>query len=265
MTLAYICPLCSQALSHEHKVLFCKNNHRYDIAKEGYVNLLPVQNKKSKVPGDSVEMVKARRSFLELGHYQFLQQAIANKLAGIEKNQTIIDLGCGEGFYTQALKKASPDSQVYGVDISKPAIKYAAKRYIDCHFSVASIANSPFEAKQADIIVSIFAPLFDNELKRLCKNTLITASPGPSHLFELKNMIYSDVKLHTNIDCPDGFVVKSTEILTQVITLDPDPLANLIMMTPFAWKFRPEHWQKIKELTTLDVTLEFYLNVFSKI
>ncbi|SFC63770.1 23S rRNA (guanine(745)-N(1))-methyltransferase [Pseudoalteromonas denitrificans] len=265
MSLAYICPICTQNLSLNNKTLSCSNNHSFDFAKEGYVNLLPVQHKKSKDPGDNIAMVQARRQFLSQGHYCFLQNAVADKLKSVGPDKTVIDLGCGEGFYTQALQKSAPTCTVYGVDISKPAIKYAAKRYPDCHFSVASIAQAPFNDLKADVIVSIFAPLFDTELSRLCKDKLIVASPGPRHLFELKKQIYQDVNLHTPVDCPQGFESYSEETLTRTVVLDIPTAKNLVMMTPFAWKFRPEHWQDLEQKENIEVTLEFYLSIFKKI
>jgi len=265
MSLDYICPICSSDLTLNNKTLKCVNNHSFDFAKEGYVNLLPVQNKKSKDPGDNIEMVQARRNFLAQGHYAFLQSAVAEKVASLPAKKIILDLGCGEGFYTQALQKSAIDCKVYGIDISKPAVKYAAKRYPDCYFSVASIAQAPFDNLQADVIVSIFAPLFDAELSRLCKDKLIVASPGPRHLFELKSHIYQDVNLHTPVPCPNGFESDSEETLTRTVVLDIPTAKNLVMMTPFAWKFRPEHWQALEKKENIEVTLEFYLSIFKKI
>lgn len=265
MSLDYICPICSLALTLSDRTLKCSNNHSFDFAKEGYVNLLPVQNKKSKDPGDNLEMVQARRNFLAKGHYAFLQSAVAQKVKDLGTEKTIIDFGCGEGFYTQALQKSALNSKVYGIDISKPAVKYAAKRYPDCHFSVASIAQAPFNDLQADAIVSIFAPLFDDELSRLCKDKLIVASPGPKHLFELKQQIYQDVNLHTPVPCPNGFESFSEEILTATVILDIPTAKDLVMMTPFAWKFRPEHWHALEQKKNIEVTLEFYLSTFKKI
>lgn len=262
MSLHYHCPLCKHALTLTDKTYRCVNNHSFDIAKEGYVNLLPVQNKKSKQPGDNLDMVQARRAFLSAGHYGFLQHAIARLVSKL-KPLSVIDLGCGEGFYTQAIANSS-NATVYGVDISKPAVKYAAKRYENAHFSVASISQSPFADSEADVLVSVFAPLFADELARLAKpqSTLIVASPGPWHLKELKSFIYADVKPHTQIEAPNGFSEKSTELLEQQTVLSVEDIKHLIMMTPFAWKFRPEHWQEIEQKGPQTVTLSFYVSQF---
>lgn len=262
MSLHYHCPLCKLELTLNDKTYRCDNNHSFDIAKEGYVNLLPVQNKKSKQPGDNLEMVQARRAFLSAGHYLFLQQALAELVASLEPC-SVIDLGCGEGFYTQAIA-AQSSADVYGVDISKPAVKYAAKRYENAHFSVASISQAPFADAQADVLVSVFAPLFAQELARLAKPqaSLIVASPGPWHLKELKAFIYADVKPHTEIEPPTGFSKESINLLEQQVLLSVDEIKHLIMMTPFAWKFRPEHWQQIEQQGPQKVTLSFYVSQF---
>ncbi|BDF94538.1 MULTISPECIES: 23S rRNA (guanine(745)-N(1))-methyltransferase [Pseudoalteromonas] len=265
MSLDYQCPLCQQTLTLQTNVLKCSNNHSFDTAKEGYVNLLPVQQKNSKHPGDNLDMVQARRAFLATGHYQFLQTAIAQRVA-THRPQYVIDLGCGEGFYTQAIANAC-DAKVYGVDISKSAIKFAAKRYKHCNFSVASISQAPFNDGMADVLVSIFAPLFDAELARLAKSdgTLIVASPGPWHLKELKHYIYRDVNAHTAISVPDGFELIEQTLLEQQISLPFNDVKNLITMTPFAWKFRPEHWQQLEQQGEQVVTLSFYVSQFTRL
>lgn len=264
--MSYLCPLCQAPLTLNLKQYRCAQNHSFDIAKEGYVNLLPVQNKKSKDPGDNKDMVLARRAFLEKGFYAFLQQALADTLNQLEHTNTVIDLGCGEGFYTQALQDETHARNVFGLDISKPAVKYAAKRYSHCEFSVASISNAPFGAQFADCLVSVFAPLFEQELARLVKphGHLIVASPAPDHLTELKQIIYSDVKRHQAIDAPEGFTLTSLNQLTNQVELNFEDVKNLVMMTPFAWKFRPEHWQQLEQNSPIVVTLDFYLSVFER-
>ena len=265
MSLAYQCPLCQSPLQLIEKSLRCDNNHTFDYAKEGYVNLLPVQNKNSKQPGDNLDMVQARRAFLSTGHYQFLQQAIATLVAELSP-KNVIDLGCGEGFYTHAIANKC-QGKVYGVDISKSAIKYAAKRYENCQFSVASISQAPFADYQSDVLISIFAPLFEQELTRLLSNngSLIVASPGPWHLKELKQKIYREVNAHTPVTAPQNFTLIQQNLIEQKVKLGIEDVKNLITMTPFAWKFRPEHWQELEKQGEQTVTLSFYISHFRKV
>jgi 23S rRNA (guanine745-N1)-methyltransferase len=264
MSLQYYCPLCSQLLLNTNNTLRCENNHSFDFAKEGYVNLLPVQHKNSKQPGDSLEMVQARRAFLERGFYGFLQRTLGDIVSTFNAHN-ILDLGCGEGFYTHALS-TNTKATIYGVDISKSAVKYAAKRYLNCNFSVASISQAPFKSQFADVLLSVFAPLFEKELARLAKPgaTLVVASPGPWHLKELKSYIYSSVNEHTQIETPAGFVYASQALITEQVLLSFNDVKNLVMMTPFAWKFRPEHWTALEQINEHSVTLSFYVTQFTK-
>jgi len=142
----YLCPLCQQALSLVDKVFRCENNHSFDQAKEGYVNLLPVQYKHSKDPGDNKAMVNARRAFLTKGFYQPLVDRItAIQYQYGEQKDNVFDAGCGEGFYTHQHKTA--DNAVYGIDIAKNAVRIAAKKYKDCFFSVGTLSQLPFSAE----------------------------------------------------------------------------------------------------------------------
>jgi 23S rRNA (guanine745-N1)-methyltransferase len=268
MSLHYTCPICSLSLelNLENNRLSCDNNHSFDMAKEGYFNLLPVQLKKSKVPGDSKEMVMARRNFLARGHYNFLRDALCISIADVASNGPLLDLGCGEGFYTHKFAEQHNVTDAYGLDISKTAVKYAAKRFKNCQFSVASSSNAPFNTATFSTLVSVFSPLFEAELHRLCGTAanLIVASPGSEHLKELKALIYRDVNEHQPVATPKGFKLEEHTLYTQQVSLELEELSELINMTPFAWKFRPEHWQNLKECVPMSVTLSFYVSVFSK-
>ncbi|KZN56694.1 hypothetical protein N474_11115 [Pseudoalteromonas luteoviolacea CPMOR-2] len=266
MTVEYRCPICSEPLTRNGNSLGCANRHQFDFAKEGYVNLLPVQFKRSKQPGDNLDMVQARRAFFATSHYQFLQQSLADLIAYKSPN-TVIDLGCGEGFYTHAVADAlGTNSHVYGLDISKPAIKYAAKRYAQPKFSVASSKDAPFNNGFADIVLSIFAPVFATESARLLdeQGTLIVVSPGPNHLYELKQQIYENVHLHDAPECPEGFNQVEQNLIQEVHSIETDVIFHLIKMTPFAWKFKPSHFEDLSKQTHHDVTLSFLITQFKK-
>ncbi len=159
------------------------------MAKEGYVNLLPVQHKRSRDPGDSAEMMQARRAFLDAGHYQPLRDAIVAQLRERldEKATAVLDIGCGEGYYTRICRCAARNHHVW-LDVSKVAIKAAAKRYPQVTFCVASSHRLPFSDTSMDAIIRIYAPCKAEELARVVKlgGWVITATPGPRHLMELK-------------------------------------------------------------------------------
>ncbi|MBQ4835921.1 23S rRNA (guanine(745)-N(1))-methyltransferase [Pseudoalteromonas luteoviolacea] len=266
MTLDYRCPICSEQLNQTNNTLSCKNRHQFDFAKEGYVNLLPVQFKRSKNPGDNLDMVQARRAFFATNHYTFLQQSLAELIAK-KSPKMVVDLGCGEGFYTQAVAAALPDStSVYGLDISKPAVKFAAKRYRKPHFSVASSKDAPFKEAQTDIVLSIFAPVFSHESKRLLQpdGTLVVVGPGPKHLYELKQKIYDDVRLHDAPPCPEGFEVIEQTLVEERQSVAIDVVENLIKMTPFAWKFKASHFEELAQNTTHQITFSFLITQYKK-
>ncbi|KZN57786.1 putative RNA methyltransferase [Pseudoalteromonas luteoviolacea] len=266
MTVEYRCPICSESLVPTGNSLGCTNRHQFDFAKEGYINLLPVQFKRSKQPGDNLDMVQARRTFFATPHYQFLQQSLA-KLVASKQPKTVIDLGCGEGFYTQAIANELEEQiSIYGLDISKPAIKYAAKRYDKPNFSVASSKDAPFKDALANVVLSIFAPVFDKESARLLspEGTLIIVSPGPHHLYELKQQIYDDVRLHQAPDCPEGFIETEQTLFQEVHSISTEVIFHLIKMTPFAWKFKGSHFEALSSKTHHDITLSFLVTQFNK-
>ena len=249
------------------KSLICENKHQFDYSKEGYVNLLPVQFKKSLNPGDDKEMVLARRRFLELNHYDFLRQALLKQLK-LHQPKAIVDLGCGEGYYTSYLASELTDCEVYGVDISKDAIRYSAKRSKQVHYCVATNSRTPFSDQQFDLILNVFAPLVGKECNRLLnKNGLIiSAAPGQKHLVELKQAIYDEVELHQEATPPEGFRLKeSTNISQQLTLISSEEINDLLTMTPFGWKIVPEKKQQLLSNQTFDVTLSFDINVFEPI
>ncbi|QIR14343.1 23S rRNA (guanine(745)-N(1))-methyltransferase [Shewanella aestuarii] len=255
----YICPICQQDLSLlQTKNWVCCNNHQFDKAKEGYVNLLPVQKKKSKDPGDNKEMMLARREFLNKGYYQALSDKV-NSLALKHQPQAamVLDIGCGEGYYSHRLVDAlqahnqrnmihnaseysTRACQLYGLDISKTAIKYAAKRYPDMNFCVASVFEMPFADNFFDLAIRIYAPSKVEELQRVIKpdGILITVSPGPKHHFAIKQKIYAEPRLHSQESLIlEGFDYIEHHQLEYMLELKNEADINhLLNMTPYAWK-----------------------------
>lgn len=119
--MSFTCPLCHQPLTQINNSVICPQRHQFDVAKEGYINLLPVQHKRSRDPGDSAEMMQARRAFLDAGHYQPLRDAVINLLRErLDQSATaILDIGCGEGYYTHAFAEALPGVTTFGLDVAK--------------------------------------------------------------------------------------------------------------------------------------------------
>ena len=263
----YFCPICQNNLSCEPSGFRCENNHCFDRAKEGYVNLLPVQHKHSKDPGDNKDMVLARRAFLEQGFYR----PLINRLTALyqqygDLNAPVLDAGCGEGYYTHQHKL--DNNSVYGVDIAKNAIKIAAKRHKGCFFSVGTLSNLPFDHDFFGWIFSIYAPILEQEFTRILKSDgyLLTVTPAENHLFELKSLIYRQAQQHDTDKTP----IKSLELVHeeklnyQMDFSHSDDVLNLLAMTPFAFKTTEALFTELKNNTGFSCQADFHIRLYRK-
>jgi len=271
--MSYQCPLCHLPLQRHLQQWQCANRHQFDCAKEGYVNLLPVQHKRSKEPGDSSEMIQARRLFLDAGHYQPLQQKVAEVLGQYlaPTAEKLLDIGCGEGYYTAAMAQALNQSgraiQVYGLDVAKVAVRSAAKRYKSVDFCVASSHRLPFENASLDGILRIYAPCKAEELARVSRvgGIVVTVSPGPRHLYQLKELVYAEVQLHAEInEALPGFVLQEEIALAYRLSLTGDEALQLLQMTPFAWRAPITLTQQLAALPLMDCETDFVIRVFQR-
>jgi 23S rRNA (guanine745-N1)-methyltransferase len=263
----YLCPLCQQALTLTGKTYLCAKNHSFDQAKQGYVNLLPVQFKHSKTPGDNKEMVIARRSFLDKGFYQPLvdKMLMLYQQYG-QSNAPLLDAGCGEGFYTHQHKTGN--NQVYGVDIAKETIKIAAKRYQNCHFSVGTLSKLSFSDNYFGWLYSVYAPILETEFSRILQKDgyLLTVTPAEQHLFELKQLIYRQANKHDTSKSPiNNLTLIEEQKLTYSMNFDnSDDVLNLLAMTPFAFKASIPLIEEIKAMTQFTCQADFILRLYQK-
>lgn len=294
---SYQCPLCHQPLQlcrGEPRRWQCAARHQFDCAKEGYVNLMPVQHKHSKNPGDNKEMMQARRAFLEAGHYQPLRDKVAallqESLTAVSASDVhrvqVLDIGCGEGYYTAALARVLAEhtmisnsetfagsasvgevqaaGQVFGLDISKVAVRYAAKRYPNVEFCVASSHRLPFADASLDAVVRIYAPCKAQELARCVRpgGVVITVSPAPRHLYQLKEQVYGDVVLHP---CPvetlDGFTPEQDLRLAYPMRLSAQAAVQLLQMTPFAWRASAQVWEHLAAQSEFACETDFAIRI----
>ncbi|AIU66288.1 23S rRNA (guanine(745)-N(1))-methyltransferase [Vibrio coralliilyticus] len=271
--MSYTCPLCHQSLSLTERTYRCENNHAFDLAKEGYVNLMPVQHKRSKDPGDNKEMMQARRRFLEKDYYRPMKEKVAEICAKyLEGTQhQLLDIGCGEGYYTTevATQLSTQHSQAvtYGLDISKVAIRYASKRYTNCSFSVASSTRLPFSNNSLDAVLRIYAPCKAEELARVVNDNgvVITVTPAGRHLYQLRERIYQDVRLHSEeAEIIDGFSLEETFKLTYTMPLQGGDAYDLLQMTPFAWKANEELRDCLKSAKLFECEADFMIRIYRK-
>ncbi|QUJ68171.1 23S rRNA (guanine(745)-N(1))-methyltransferase [Photobacterium sp. GJ3] len=268
--MSYQCPLCHHPLHQAGNHWRCDANHQFDQAKEGYVNLMPAHHKSSKNPGDNKEMMQARRQFLEGGHYAPMRENVLKLLRQFmaPDSQQLLDIGCGEGYYTSAfteLKEAQPALVIHGLDISKIAVKYAAKRYQDCRFCVASSHRLPFADHSLDAMVRIYAPCKAEEIARTLKPgaILLTVTPAARHLYQLKALIYQDVRLHDiQPEALPGLTLAHETQLHYEMALNGDEATALMQMTPFAWKTPESVWTHLKQQQDFHCEADFTLRVY---
>lgn len=268
------CPICGELLMAQASGISCSNHHSFDKAKEGYVNLLPVQFKKSKEPGDNKAMINARRDFLTKGHYQLIASAIADAFeTHLTSSDTvhIHDLGCGEGYYLDViahkLGQGLSNSTFSGNDISKVAVQRAAKRYSNYDFCVASSFQLPIPSQQLSGVLQMFAPVSPDEIARVLEQQGIWVSvePGAKHLQELKKAIYQRPENNQSaIFELEGFdILSSSSVSFAMELLDRKDRLSLLMMTPYYWKVHDnKREQVLDEISTL--TTDFTITVYQK-
>ena len=273
--LLYVCPVCGEPLQQHQsgKNYACPNKHSFDLAKEGYLNLLPVQHKHSREPGDSKQMMLARREFLEAGYYEPMAKALAIIIdANIteDRNFRLLDLGCGEGYYSRKIARSCKHNEqisVHGIDIAKFAIAAAAKKQPEARFVVGSSNRLPYADQYFDFVLRVFAPSDDDELKRVLKSSghLLTVTPGPRHLWQLKEFIYAEVMEHAlESQLPQGFERLVAERISYKITPDLQQRMALLQMTPFAWRANESVQQALTSVAELEIETDFILTLSVK-
>lgn len=253
-----LCPVCKNELTKIGYSYKCIHNHSFDIAKQGYINL-NMHNSQS--TGDNVEMINARKNFLSKGYYSFLLDEV-NKF--ISKEDSLIDLACGEGYYTS--KFIAQDK--IGIDLSKQGLKIASKNDASTTYLLNSIFHNPLQDKCTDIITTIFAPIAKQEIVRLLKDdgSFILVKPNEKHLYELKQVIYDNPYLNEieNIRIDGMYLDKQIQIENKA-TLNNEDIHNLFMMTPYYNTTSPTDKEKLNHIDSLNITFAFIIDVYKKI
>lgn len=273
---ALACPLDGAPLAPVDGGWTCPAGHRYDQAAQGYVNLLPVQHKRSRDPGDSKEMVAARRRFLEADHYRPIAELAARAaLADLPADAACLDAGCGEGYYLRQLaaaaQAAGKSPALLGLDISKWAVQAAAKAQRGtATWVVGSNARLPVLPATLDRVLCLFGFPVYPEFARALKpgGQLIMIDAGPDHLRELREIIYPTLKPPRSGEAPlpEGFVAASGDSLCQTLTLNAAAtIADLLAMTPHLYRATPEGRARAAALQTLTLTVDVRLSRFLRI
>lgn len=266
-----ICPVCSKRLTVAGKSLICTKHHSFDIAKQGYVNLLPVQNKKSLHPGDTKEMLVARREFLNSGIYLPICNSVTEKVKKLTQKADapqVVDIGCGEGYYTTAIKNAIGNCNCIGIDISKDAVKMACSRDKSIAWVVATAGCLPVADNSTNLITAMFSLISKDEYSRILKKGgyIVEVIAGNNHLIELKHIIYNEVFKQDKkpADIGNGFKEISREEQQFTFTLDNQQLKNLLMMTPHLWRIKKENREKLEQTQSLKLTAHYWIRVLEK-
>jgi len=284
MTIILRCPVCRKSLLPSAVGYQCEARHNFDVARQGYVNLLLAHKKNSKEPGDDPAMIQSRRRFLDLGFYDRVSDTINRTIATVLSELSgcragsILDAGCGEGYYLQRLKKALDHDResdwpvvFHGIDVSRFAIRLATQRDRSMAWFVASSNDLPFVDGSLDIVLNVFSPTNIEEFARALKQNgrMIFVSPGPRHLNGLREIIYPISREH---EAPT-ITAKANELFSLVsVARDTYPLElhgnqvimDLLAMTPYFWNIDQPTKAKVAALDRLALDVDIEVRVFNK-
>ena len=258
-----ICPLCGEVLQRQEGAFRCPRGHSFDIARQGYVNLLPVQQKRSLQPGDTKEQVQSRRTFLDGGFYT----PIADALCDLAQNCSgpILDVGCGEGYYSSRLQKKL-GAELMGLDISKEAVRCAAGRHKNALWLCASAARLPVADHSIGLITSLFALTIPEEFRRVLRpdGAYIQVLAAEDHLMGLKSIIYPELKHKEKDSVPElpGFRLAQSRSLRFDFTVEGEQVQNLLSMTPHVYRISKEGADRLRQTATLSDTASCVLNLY---
>ena len=262
-----LCPICAQPLSREDRRWVCPNSHSFDVARQGYVNLLPVTWKHSLHPGDTRDQVAARREFLEGGFYAPIAETLIETARRLPIKGEILDVGCGEGYYAARLAQAL-NLPLTGMDISKEAVRFAAGKYKQARWLCATASHIPVPDGSAGLVTSLFALTMAEEFRRVLipGGYFFRVLAQPDHLLGLKSIIYQQVIQKESP--PDfavpGFVPEQLIPIRFSFTLEGKQVENLLEMTPHVFRISKEGARRLAETETLTDTASCVLQVFRR-
>ena len=255
---AFACPICQENLTLVESSLKCSNRHSFDLAKFGYVNLAP-QIKQS--ANYDKENFQNRQEILEAGFYQAILEGISDLLATKPSAKTVLDIGCGEGFYSRKLQESHSDKTFYAFDISKDSVQIAVKSEPNwaVNWFVGDLARLPIKDASMDILLDIFSPANYGEFRRVLSKDgiLIKVIPTENHLKEIRQMVQDQLtkKDYSNQDIKEHFQehfrIQSSQIASLTKPISAEQRQALLAMTPLL--FHVDHtnidWSQLTEIT----------------
>ena len=269
------CPICAAPLSREEGRYLCPNRHSFDLAAAGYTHLLPPNKMHSRLPGDDGDMVAARSDFLSRGYYAPLREELCRRLialTGENPSPALLDSGCGEGYYTQgiwdALVRAGKTPRLAGIDISKLALRRAAKKVKEGEFAVASVYHLPLADRCLDAVVDVFAPLSAEEFGRVLKpgGHFLYVVPAPRHLWQMKQVLYETPyeNKEQRVEYP-GFSYVDIVPVRYTVTLPCQAdIHALFQMTPYCWRTPRAGREALAALEQLETEVAFDIHIFQR-
>ena len=255
---AFACPICQENLALVESSLKCENRHSFDLAKFGYVNLSP-QIKQS--ANYDKENFQNRQQILEAGFYRAILEAISDLLSNSKNAKTILDIGCGEGFYSRKLQERHPDKTFYAFDISKDSVQIAAKSEPNwaVNWFVGDLARLPIKDASMDILLDIFSPANYGEFRRVLSKDgiLIKVIPTKNHLKEIRQKVQDQLtnKDYSNQDIKnhfqEHFTILSSQTASLTKTITAEQLQALLSMTPLLFHVNQSKidWSDLTEIT----------------
>ena len=263
-----ICPICGEKLNIRERQYLCPHNHSFDMARQGYVNLLTVQQKHSLNPGDTRAQVLSRREFLEAGFYTPIAEALIAEAKNLGISGQILDVGCGEGYYSSRLADAL-DSPLTGLDISKEAVRCAAAKYKGKQWLCATAAHIPVEDSSVDLLTSLFALTLPQEFARVLREGgyYFQVLAAEDHLLGLKRIIYDQLNFKEKNTVPElpGFVLVKSLPIRFSFTAEGQQIRNLFSMTPHVFRIGKAGAERLANTDTLTDTASCVLNVFRRV
>ena len=262
-----LCPICHEQLNLEGRQYRCPKNHSFDMARQGYVNLLAVQQKHSLNPGDTREQVLSRREFLEAGFYAPIAQALVEEARELGISGQILDVGCGEGYYSARLADAL-NAPLTGLDISKEAVRCAAAKYKGKQWLCATAAHIPVEDGSVSLLTSLFALTLPQEFARVLKagGYFFQVLAAEDHLLGLKSIIYDQLNFKEKNTVPElpGFRLVQSRPIRFTFTVEGRQIQNLFSMTPHVFRIGKAGAERLARTEILTDTASCVLNVYQR-
>ncbi|TMR77715.1 putative RNA methyltransferase [Streptococcus pseudopneumoniae] len=255
---AFACPICQENLTLVESSLKCCNRHSFDLAKFGYVNLAH-QIKQS--ANYDKENFQNRQQILEAGFYHAILEAVSDLLASSKTTTTILDIGCGEGFYSRKLQESHSEKTFYAFDISKDSVQIAAKSEPNwaVNWFVGDLARLPIKDTSMDILLDIFSPANYGEFRRVLSKDgiLIKVIPTENHLKEIRQKVqdqltnkdYSNQNIKNHFQ--EHFTILSNQTASLTKTITVEQLQALLSMTPLLFHVDQSKidWSQLTEIT----------------